>query len=200
MWGEHAEISHCRDCGGGVRADGHRHPAAQAGAGGEQPPAGVVSATPVSGTPHLKASDNNPIQQIRQLVQCGNTMYGVGSFSEIVKGSTTYTRENIFSFSATKPYTVTSWAPNIVGTEGTTSDASDAVNTIAFVNGNCADAYIGGKFTSINGTAVAEHRRDRHHHRQRGGRLRDQGVRRGADHGRRGQSPAGRRQLRRGER
>ena len=87
-------------------------------------------------------------------MQCGNTMYAVGSFSEIVKGSTTYTRENVFSFQATKPYTVTSWAPDIVGTEGTTSDASDAVNTIAFVNGNCADAYIGGKFTSINGTAV----------------------------------------------
>jgi hypothetical protein len=120
--------------------------AAQAqGAGGEPPPAGAVSATPASGTPHLKASDDNPIQQIRQLVQCGNTMYGVGSFSEIVKGSTTYTRENVFSFQATKPYTVTSWAP----------DASDAVNTIAFVNGNCADAYIGGKFTSINGTTVA---------------------------------------------
>jgi hypothetical protein len=130
-------------------------PAAQAqGVGGEQPPAGVVSSTPASGTPHLKASDNNPIQQIRQLVQCGNTMYAVGSFSEIVKGSTTYTRENVFSFQATKPYTVTSWAPNIVGTEGTTSDNSDAVNTIAFVNGNCADAYVGGKFTSVNGTAV----------------------------------------------
>ncbi len=88
--------------------------------GGEPPPSGVVSATPASGTPHLKSSDDNPVQQIRQLVQCGNTMYAVGSFSEIVKGSTTYTRENVFSFSATKPYTVTSWAPNIVGTEGTT--------------------------------------------------------------------------------
>ena len=130
-------------------------PAAQAqGAGGEQPPAGAVSATPASGTPHLKSSDNNPIREIRQLVQCGNTMYAVGSFSQIVKGSTTYTRENVFSFQATKPYTVTSWAPDIVGTQGTISDTSAAVNTIAFVNGNCAQAYIGGKFTSINGTAV----------------------------------------------
>jgi hypothetical protein len=131
-------------------------PAAQAqGAGGEQPPPGAVSATPAANTPHLKSSDNDPVQQIRQLVQCGGTMYAVGSFSEIVKGSTTYTRENIFSFQATKPYTVTSFAPDVVGTEGTTSDSSDAINTIAFVNGNCADAYIGGKFTSINGTTVA---------------------------------------------
>ena len=129
--------------------------AAQAqGAGGEPPPAGVVSATPASGTPHLKTSDNNPIREIRKLVQCGNTMYAVGSFSQIIKGSTTYTRENVFSFQATKPYTVTSWAPTVVGTQGTISDTSAAVNTIAFVNGNCAQAYIGGKFTSINGTPV----------------------------------------------
>ena len=29
------------------------------------------------------------------------------------------------------------------------------VNSIAFSNGNCADAYIGGQFTSVNGTTVA---------------------------------------------
>jgi hypothetical protein len=130
-------------------------PAAQAqGTGGEQPPGGVVSATPASNTPHLKATDGNPIQQIRQLVQCGGTMYAVGTFTSIVKGSTTYTRNNIFSFSATAPYTVTSWAPNVVGSGGSTNDPSDTLNTIAFANGNCADAYIGGKFTSVNGTTV----------------------------------------------
>jgi hypothetical protein len=101
-------------------------------AAGLPPPPGVVSATPASNTPHLKATNDNPTQQIRQLVQCGNTMYAVGSFSQIIKGSTTYTRNNIVSFQATKPYTVTSWAPNVVGTEGTTSNASDAINTIAF--------------------------------------------------------------------
>jgi hypothetical protein len=128
--------------------------AAQAqGTGGEQPPAGVVSSTPAYNTPHLKATES-PTQQIRQLVQCGNTMYAVGSFDTIIRQSTTYTRNNIFSFSATAPYTVTSWAPNVVGTYGTTSDVSDTLNTIAFVNGNCADAYIGGKFTSVNGTTV----------------------------------------------
>ena len=128
-------------------------PAAQAGTGGEQPPSGVVSSVPASNTPHLKA-DESTTQQIRQLVQCGNTMYAVGTFDTIVKGSTTYSRNNIFSFSASAPYTVTSWAPNVVGTYGTTSDVSDTLNTIAFVNGNCQDAYIGGKFTSVNGTTV----------------------------------------------
>ena len=113
-----------------------------------------MSATPASNTPHLKATDDNPIQQIRQLVQCGGTMYAVGTFTSIIKGSTTYTRNNIFSFSATAPYTVTSWAPNVVGSGGSTNDPSDTLNTIAFANGNCADAYIGGKFTSVNGTTV----------------------------------------------
>jgi hypothetical protein len=57
-------------------------------------------------------------------------------------------------FSATSPFTVTRWAPDVVGTYGTTSNASDTLNTIAFVGGNYADAYIGGHFSSVNGTAV----------------------------------------------
>jgi hypothetical protein len=128
-------------------------PAAQAGTGGEQPPSGVVSSVPASNTPHLKA-DESTTQQVRQLVQCGNTMYAVGTFDTIVKGSTIYSRNNIFSFSASAPYTVTSWAPSVVGTYGTTSDVSDTLNTIALVNGNCQDAYIGGKFTSVNASGM----------------------------------------------
>ncbi len=130
-------------------------PAAQAqGVGGEQPPAGVVSATPAKGTPELNPSDDSPTQQVRQIVQCGNTMYAVGSFWDIEQGGTTYTRNNVLSFSASPPYTLTSWAPDVVGTYGNSSDASDTLNTIGFANGNCADAYIGGKFTSVNGTTV----------------------------------------------
>jgi hypothetical protein len=119
-------------------------PSAQAGTGGEQPPVGVVSSIPASNTPHLQATANNPVQVIRQLVQCGSTMYAVGSFNAIVQGSTTYTRHNVFSFSASAPYTVSSWAPNV----------SNTVNTIAFANGDCSHAYIGGSFTSVNGTTV----------------------------------------------
>jgi hypothetical protein len=71
-------------------------------------------------------------------------MYAVGSFYKIYQGSSTLPRENIFSFSATAPFTVTSWDPNVNG----------IANSIAFNNGNCSDAYIGGQFTSVNGTAV----------------------------------------------
>jgi hypothetical protein len=117
------------------------------------PPPGVVSPVPASNTPRLIASQDSPVEQIRQLVQCGNTMYAVGNFTEIAKGSVTYQRENVFSFLATAPYTVTSWAPDVVGT-GTSNGSSNTVSSIAFSGGNCADAYIGGKFSSVNGTAA----------------------------------------------
>ena len=129
-------------------------PAAQAGTGGEQPPPGVVSATPVTTIPHL-ATTSSSTEQIRQLVQCGGTMYAVGSFTSIVKGSTSWHRTDIFSFSATAPYTVTSWAPVVVSSSTSVdNDGAAAVNSIAFNGGKCADAYIGGHFTSVNGTRV----------------------------------------------
>jgi hypothetical protein len=129
-------------------------PAAQAGTGGEPPPAGVVSATPVTTTPHLD-STSTTTEQIRQLVQCGGTMYAVGTFTSIRKGSTSFARTDIFSFSATAPYTVTSWAPSIVGSTSTDEDGAAAINSIAFNGTNCANAYIGGHFTKVNGTSVA---------------------------------------------
>lgn len=127
--------------------------AAQAGTGGLTPPAGVVSAKPPANVPHLPVSTSQ-VEQIRQLVRCGGTMYAVGTFTTIKRNSTTYTRDNVFSFSATAPYAVTNWAPEVVGTYGTTSNPSNTVNTIAFAGGNCSNAYIGGHFSSVNGTAV----------------------------------------------
>ena len=70
----------------------------------------------------------------------------VGRFARISHGGTVYARDNVFSFSATAPFAVTSWAPAVNG----------IVNSIAFSGTNCADAYIGGKFTSVNGRAVAD--------------------------------------------
>jgi hypothetical protein len=104
-----------------------------------------VSSTPASGTPQLYP--NGTTEQVRQLVQCGGTMYAVGSFTRIQHGSsgTVYTRNNIFSFSATSPFTITSWAPNVNGT----------VNTIAFNGTSCSTAYIGGHFSSVNGSSAA---------------------------------------------
>jgi hypothetical protein len=107
------------------------------------PPKGPVTANAPVTTPHLLPTAS-PAQQIRQLVQCKGTMFAVGSFSTIEQGTKTYARTDAISFSATAPYTMSSWAPKING----------QVNSIAFNDSKCADAYIGGTFTSVNGTAV----------------------------------------------
>lgn len=103
---------------------------------------GPVSATPASQTPALYP--NGSLEQVRQLVQCGGTMYAVGSFTSIKRNSTIYTRDNIFSFSATSTFKVTSWDPNVNG----------VVDSIAFNGTDCSHAYIGGKFTTVGGTTV----------------------------------------------
>jgi hypothetical protein len=74
-------------------------------------------------------------------------MYAVGSFTTISQGGRTYTRNNVFSFSATAPYTVSGLNVNVSG----------EVNSIAFTRDRgCADAYLGGKFTSVHGTAATD--------------------------------------------
>jgi hypothetical protein len=118
-------------------------PALATAAGPSAAATGPVLATPASGTPKLAATGTT--ETVRQLVQCGSTMYAVGSFSEIQRFTTTYPRNNIFSFGARPGFKVTSWAPNVNG----------EINSIAFDGSNCNDAYIGGQFTSVNGTAVA---------------------------------------------
>jgi hypothetical protein len=104
--------------------------------------AGPVSNSPASGTPQL--ANTGTTQTVRQLVQCGDIMYAVGNFVTINRFTTTYTRNNIFSFSAISPYQVTSWNPNVNG----------QVNSIAFSGGDCSKAYIGGKFTSVGGVSA----------------------------------------------
>ena len=94
-------------------------------------------------TPQLATSGTDgSVERVRQMVRCEGTMYAVGRFTDIRKGSTTYTRNNAFSFSATNG-NLTSWNPNVDG----------QVNAIA-LNADCSTAYLGGSFTSINGTAV----------------------------------------------
>jgi hypothetical protein len=103
---------------------------------------GPVSTVPATNTPRLMTTGT--AEQIRQIVQCGSTMYAVGTFTEIARGNIKYIRGGAFSFSATAPYKVTGWDPEVNGT----------VSSIAFNGANCADAYLGGKFKTIGGTTV----------------------------------------------
>jgi hypothetical protein len=118
-------------------------PALAAPAGSAVNP-GPVSPRPARGTPQL-VKNHGRTQVIRQLVQCGGTMYAVGRFTRIAWHRHSYPRANIVSFSATAPYRITSWQPNVNG----------EVNSIAFDGTRCGTAYIGGKFTRVGKTAAA---------------------------------------------
>lgn len=104
---------------------------------------GPPTTTPALNTPHL-ALNTSSLQQIRQIVQCGATMYAVGKFTTIRQGKQTYTRVGAFSFSAIPPYKMTSWDPDVPGT----------VNTIAFNGTDCSNAYLGGVFKAVGSTTV----------------------------------------------
>ncbi len=102
-----------------------------------------MSPTAALWTPLLAESGiDGSVEQIRQLTQCGSTMYAVGRFSSIKRYSTTVTRNNAFSFNATTGV-ISSWNPNVNG----------QVNSVA-LSPDCSTAYLGGTFTAVNGTAV----------------------------------------------
>jgi hypothetical protein len=102
---------------------------------------GPVSPNPATGTPAL--APTGAIEQVRQIVACAGVMYAVGSFTQISQGGQTFTRNNVFSFSQTAPYAITSWAPSTNGT----------VNSIQLTS-DCHHAFIGGKFTNVDGSAA----------------------------------------------
>jgi hypothetical protein len=115
---------------------------------GASPPAGGVACHPEAGTPHFPQFTKK-VFTIRQLVQCGGTMFAVGSFSQIIgfdagSGKTvTFSRNGAFSFQATRPFAVTSWNPDVNG----------EVNSIA-LSPDCSTAYLGGKFTKVHGSGA----------------------------------------------
>ena len=102
---------------------------------------GPPSTTPAYNTPQLASTGTT--EQVRQIAQCGNTMYAVGTFTALTQKGTTFPRNNVASFSASKPYTMTSWNPNVNG----------IVNGITF-SPDCSTAYLGGKFTTVGGVAA----------------------------------------------
>ncbi len=102
---------------------------------------GPVSPNPATGTPALAPTGTT--EQVRQMVACAGVMYAVGSFTQISQGGQTFTRDNVFSFSQTAPYKITSWAPSTNG----------IVNSIQLTS-DCTHAFIGGKFTNVDGSAA----------------------------------------------
>jgi hypothetical protein len=109
--------------------------------GVEAAQSGPVSPNPAAGTPAL--APTGTIEQVRQLVACGGVMYAVGTFTKISQGGQTFTRNNIFSFRQTAPFTITSWKPSTNG----------IVNSIQLTS-DCHHAFIGGKFSQVDGSSA----------------------------------------------
>jgi hypothetical protein len=106
---------------------------------------GPPQLTPATWTPQLATSGTDgTVEQVRQLVQCGSTMYAVGRFTQVKRFSTVFTRNNAFSFSATDG-TVSTWDPNVNG----------QVNSVA-LSPDCSVAYLGGQFSAIGSTKVRD--------------------------------------------
>jgi len=121
-------------------------PAAQATVAPAAAPAAVppvikaISSLPAAWTPTLASSGTDgTVEQVRQLVPCGDMMYAVGTFTSIRQGGTTYPRNNAFSFNATTG-AVSSWNPNVNG----------KVNSVA-LTADCGTAYLGGVFQNVGG-------------------------------------------------
>ena len=103
-----------------------------------------VSSTPAA-TPQLGTSGTDgSVESVRQIVQCGGTMYAVGEFSHVKnpKSNTLIARNNAFAFSATDPHRVTAWDPNVNGRVDTVACAPDG------------DILVGGSFSSAGGATV----------------------------------------------
>ena len=103
-----------------------------------------VSTTPAA-TPQLATSGTDgTIETVRQIIQCGGTMYAVGLFSAVKNAgtSTAITRRNAFAFSATAPHTVLPWNPNTNGRVDTAACTPDG------------HVLLGGTFTSAGGATV----------------------------------------------
>jgi hypothetical protein len=109
---------------------------------------GVASAS-VSGAPALVpqlsgSGTDGSVEQVRQIIRCGATMYAVGKFDTVKNGGspTRLTRHNVFAFSASAPYAVKAFDPNLGGQGQTVACAGDG------------NILLGGAFSTVGGTAV----------------------------------------------
>jgi hypothetical protein len=103
----------------------------------------TVSGTPAA-TPQLAESGTDgSVEVVRQITQCGATMYAVGTFGAVQNAGsdTAIPRRNAFAFSATAPYQVTGWNPAVDGTVDTVACAPDG------------SILLGGSFSTAGGAA-----------------------------------------------
>jgi hypothetical protein len=108
-------------------------------------PPGVSStpeATPQIGGSRTSGTDGT-IEQVRQIVQRGATMYAVGSFTQVrdTNSTTPVARGNGMAFSATSPHRLTAWNPRTDRQIDTVACAGDG------------SVLLGGNFRNAGGAA-----------------------------------------------
>jgi hypothetical protein len=81
------------------------------------------------------------VEQLRQIIQCGSTMYAVGKFSHVKNpnSSALIARNNAFAFSALAPHRITAWDPNVNGQVDTAACGTDG------------SILLGGTFSTAGG-------------------------------------------------
>jgi len=103
----------------------------------------AVSSTPPP-TPQLGTSGTDgSVEGVRQIIQCGNTMYAVGTFTQVKdpNSAALITRNNAFAFSAVAPYKISPWDPNVNGRVDTAACGTDG------------SVLLGGTFSTAGGAA-----------------------------------------------
>ncbi len=94
----------------------------------------IVSADPADFTPYVKDGI------VESVVQVGNQIVIGGTFTQVVKGTTTYTRHGLAAFNATSGAVSTSFAPTLNG-EVTSLEVSADGQSV----------YAAGAFNTVNG-------------------------------------------------
>ena len=97
-----------------------------------------VSLTPSAVMPYITSADST----VSKLVQCGSTMYAVGTFTQVGRpGGLRYARRNAFSFDAVSG-AVSSWNPSPNG----------PVLSVA-TSLHCGSVFLAGSFTTVDGVS-----------------------------------------------
>lgn len=94
----------------------------------------IVSSDPAGFTPFVKDG------VVESVVKVGNTMIIGGTFTQVIRGTTTFTRTGLAAFDATTGVVSTTFAPNVNGEVTSLEVGADGTSV-----------YIGGAFNTVNG-------------------------------------------------
>lgn len=105
----------------------------------------VVSSNAADSTPQLVATTAVPHPHVDAVAALGPVMFAGGNFDSITQGGTTYPRIDLVSFDASTGAVSSTFNPTLAGGQVWAIATDPATNSV----------YVGGEFTSVNGTTRA---------------------------------------------